>query len=123
MKEKKSREGVLYITGTFLKHLNLFYFDSFSFLAADPPLSDLPCGIKPMARIVGGDVAIPHSWPWQAEILVKDQNSGQLFFKCGGTLVTPLYVVTAAHCVFQIPFAESYEIRLGEDGTNSPVSQ
>lgn len=76
-----------------------------------------------MARIVGGDVAIPHSWPWQAEILVKDQNSGQLFFKCGGTLVTPLYVVTAAHCVFQIPSPESYEIRLGEDGTTSPVSQ
>jgi len=67
-----------------------------------------------MSRIVGGDVATPHAWPWQAEILVKD-DSGQLNFKCGGILVTPLYVVTAAHCVFEIPFPQSYEIRLGEN--------
>ena len=66
-----------------------------------------------MSRIVEGEEAIPHSWPWQAEILVRDEDSGQLNFKCGGTLVTSLYVVTAAHCVFQIPFPESYEIRLG----------
>lgn len=68
-----------------------------------------------MSRIVGGEVAIPHSWPWQAEILVKDQSTGKLKFKCGGTLVTDVYVVTAAHCVFQIPFRESYQIRLGRD--------
>jgi len=78
----------------------------------EPSFDQLPCGVKPMSRIVGGDVAIPHAWPWQTEILVKD-GSGQLNFKCGGTLVTPLYVVTAAHCVFEIPFPQSYEIRLG----------
>lgn len=68
-----------------------------------------------MSRIVGGETAIPHSWPWQAELQIKNETSGQFYFKCGGTLVTPLYVVTAAHCVFGVPFPQSYMIRLGRN--------
>ncbi|XP_078373651.1 chymotrypsin-like elastase family member 3B [Oculina patagonica] len=79
-----------------------------------PDLDDLPCGIRPpMSRIVGGETAIPHSWPWQAELLIKNETTGQFSFKCGSTLVTPQYVVTAAHCVFGVPFPQSYQIRLG----------
>lgn len=67
-----------------------------------------------MSRIVGGEAAIPHSWPWQAELQIKKEASGAFHFKCGGTLITPQYVVTAAHCVFGMPFPQSYKIRLGE---------
>lgn len=77
---------------------------------------DLPCGVRPaMSRIVGGETAVPHSWPWQVELLIKNEISGLFGFKCGGTLVTPEYVVTAAHCVFGVPFPQSYEVRLGEN--------
>ena len=80
----------------------------------EPCVGRLPCGVKLLSRIVGGKEAIPHSWPWQTELLIKDLMGGPLQFKCGGTLVTPSYVVTAAHCVFQIPFPESYVVRLGK---------
>ena len=67
-----------------------------------------------MSRIVAGESAIPHSWPWQVELLIKDEASGQFIFKCGGTLITPFHIVTAAHCVFGVPYPESYEVRLGK---------
>lgn len=55
------------------------------------------CGFKPGARIVGGTEAPEGAWPWQAQILWS--TSGNQF--CGGTLVHPQWVVTAAHCVYK----------------------
>uniref|UniRef100_A0AAZ3Q082 chymotrypsin n=1 Tax=Oncorhynchus tshawytscha TaxID=74940 RepID=A0AAZ3Q082_ONCTS len=58
------------------------------------------CGIpaiKPevsgYARIVNGEEAVPHSWPWQVSL---QQTSG--FHFCGGSLINENWVVTAAHC-------------------------
>ena len=45
-------------------------------------------------RIVGGVTATKHSWPWQAMLMTKSKSQF-----CGGTLVHPNWVVTAAHCV------------------------
>ena len=52
------------------------------------------CGVNLSARIVGGTEAPKGAWPWQAQIR---STSGSPF--CGGTLVHPQWVVTAAHCV------------------------
>uniref|UniRef100_A0A3P9AAB8 chymotrypsin n=1 Tax=Esox lucius TaxID=8010 RepID=A0A3P9AAB8_ESOLU len=58
------------------------------------------CGvpaIKPVisgyARIVNGEEAVPHSWPWQVSL---QQSNG--FHFCGGSLINENWVVTAAHC-------------------------
>uniref|UniRef100_A0A3Q3GE20 Serine protease 56 n=1 Tax=Labrus bergylta TaxID=56723 RepID=A0A3Q3GE20_9LABR len=51
---------------------------------------------QPRSRIVGGSPAPLGSWPW----LVNLQLDGGLM--CGGVLVDSSWVVTAAHCFFDI---------------------
>ena len=45
-------------------------------------------------RIIGGREATRGHWPWQVAILNKYK---EVF--CGGTLIAPGWVLTAAHCV------------------------
>ncbi|KAF7688054.1 chymotrypsin A-like [Silurus meridionalis] len=45
------------------------------------------------SRIVNGEEAVPHSWPWQVSL--QDQTG---FHFCGGSLINEWWVVSAAHC-------------------------
>jgi hypothetical protein len=55
---------------------------------------ELPQHVEPQhVEIVGGQAADPGEYPWQT-MLVDDQG----FFFCGGTLIHPQWVATAAHC-------------------------
>lgn len=53
-------------------------------------------------RIVGGSTTTASNHPWQAALVRADArfagNDLQRFF-CGGSLITPYIVLTAAHCV------------------------
>lgn len=52
------------------------------------------------ARIVGGQSAQENSWPWQIHLSVCGKWYGILECNiCGGSLISPKYVVSAAHCV------------------------
>jgi len=65
------------------------------------------CGIAgpdPSQRIVGGEEATPHSFPWMAALFVDES------WFCGGTLISDEWVLTAAHCTMD---ASSMRVMLG----------
>jgi hypothetical protein len=76
-----------------------YYQNSLPFGQADQ-LSNWACGrslvTNRFARIMGGQDAVPHSYPWMVSVAKRSLNNLHL---CGGVLITRLHVLTAAHCI------------------------
>ncbi|XP_030076294.1 transmembrane protease serine 13 isoform X2 [Microcaecilia unicolor] len=61
-------------------------------------LSCMDCGQRKTSRIIGGTPAELGRWPWQISLhFIRGENTDHV---CGGTLIAPHWVVTAAHCFF-----------------------
>ncbi|MCP4692990.1 MAG: serine protease, partial [Desulfobacterales bacterium] len=51
-------------------------------------------------RIVGGERADPDAWPWMAALIFPSTGDDFYDAMCGGSLIRPNWVLTAAHCFY-----------------------
>ncbi|XP_054642901.1 transmembrane protease serine 3 [Dunckerocampus dactyliophorus] len=78
-------------------------------------LKCLECGFRPKyaTRIVGGNLSRPGQFPWQVSLHFSSEHL------CGGSIITSLWIVTAAHCVFGFTDPSMWTIHVGQ--TEQPV--
>ncbi|KAL3209105.1 hypothetical protein MRX96_038326 [Rhipicephalus microplus] len=92
------------------------------------------CGVASSAlvRIVGGRESNLGAWPWITLLFIDVHGNGVRSPLCGGALVTPRHVLTAAHCTFsgnRSLTPDAFVARLGEhdylssDDGASPVDE
>ncbi|XP_077303199.1 serine protease 33-like [Lithobates pipiens] len=62
------------------------------------------------SRIVGGTDALDGQWPWQVAVRNKESSGSYL---CGGSLISPEWVMTAAHCIHYPIQVSNYKVYLG----------
>ncbi|XP_037363076.1 polyserase-2 [Talpa occidentalis] len=82
---------------------------------------DLDCGQPgPSTRIMGGSDAQPGTWPWQVSLHYRGSHI------CGGSLIAPSWVLSAAHCFVENgtmePSAE-WSVLLGLHSRNGPLER
>ncbi|KAJ7996071.1 hypothetical protein DPEC_G00233270 [Dallia pectoralis] len=73
-------------------------------------LKCIDCGVSdaaPRTRIVGGDLAVRGAWPWQVSL----HSGGQHL--CGGSIISPEWIITAAHCVERLSSPSDWRVYAG----------
>ena len=76
---------------------------SFNVATAEPDEAGSRAISENYTRIVGGVKANFDTFPWQVALIRPSKGSGKRGFRqfCGGTLIAPSWVLTAAHCVYR----------------------
>ncbi|XP_077303205.1 serine protease 27-like [Lithobates pipiens] len=73
--------------------------------------ADSVCGSPLVSnRIVGGTDSLDGEWPWQVAVIDNVLDGEYL---CGGSLISPEWVMTAAHCINHPIQLSNYNVYLG----------
>ncbi|XP_045895566.1 coagulation factor IXb [Micropterus dolomieu] len=89
------------------------------FSAFFPTLPTITEQVNTDQRIVGGNEAIPGEIPWQVALMSPLATPQRALPFCGGSLLSELWVITAAHCLSEAKIAEKgFFVRLGEHDVN-----
>ncbi|XP_069072238.1 serine protease 55-like [Pleurodeles waltl] len=56
------------------------------------------------SRIIGGKNALPAEWPWTVSL----QKAGGHF--CGGSIISPMWILTAAHCFHHVRCLDEVQV-------------
>ncbi|XP_068033818.1 LOW QUALITY PROTEIN: prostasin-like [Anomalospiza imberbis] len=67
----------------------------------------VPCGTPVHRRVVGGSGAQEGQWPWTVSVAFRGRHV------CGGALIAPAWVLTAAHCFPPENPLREYRVTLG----------
>ncbi|XP_064896256.1 transmembrane protease serine 4 isoform X1 [Columba livia] len=68
------------------------------------------CGESVRApRVLGGSPAAIEAWPWQVSLQYRKEHI------CGGSIIGPSWVLTAAHCFKNSPIIQSWRVKAGSD--------
>ncbi|WP_265737434.1 trypsin-like serine protease [Streptomyces solincola] len=70
---------------------------------------------KPGARIIGGSTTTISAAPWMAQLYFED-GAGDSYF-CGGAVIAPTKIATAAHCVKGVKWYDKGVVVVGTDRT------
>ncbi|XP_031632013.1 serine protease Hayan-like [Contarinia nasturtii] len=70
------------------------------------------------SKILGGNNAPPNTYIWMAalgQVYYNQYNNQQVFFFCGGTIISNKFILTAAHCLMK------FDVNLIRLGTNKLI--
>ncbi|XP_014304716.1 mastin-like, partial [Myotis lucifugus] len=83
-------------------------------LGGSVPVTSDPGSGTELVGIVGGHDAADGKWPWQVGLWFWDPTRSKWSLDCGGSLIHPQWVLTAAHCIpGRNPVTRHFEVQLG----------